>query len=251
MLRRGAARATAGIRHAAAMQTAAASSRSDAITAMAAVAAVAAAAAAALAWQPSPPALAEPAAAPQALTSIPWVAALAAADGATEVLTSTTLSSRAHRALGGDHLFSALADARLVHDVVAFYDAPGRRLHFVVSLGPDVCGWPGVVHGGLTAALVDEAMGHLFLALRAAGELPFAGPAFTASLAVEYRRRVPAPSTILVTAGVESACRSPRATSGCSRRACPRARRSCRRASRASTLPRRLAATSPPSKRSS
>lgn len=204
-MRRAAARLLAAPRLAA-MQAAASSSTRDAPVPLLAAAAVAAAA---FAWQTTPPS-AEAAGPPsrprRSLLTIPWVASLAAETGVSEVLTAKTLSSRAHRVLGGDHLFSALTDAHLVSDVVAFYDSTHRRLHFVVALGPDVCGWPGVVHGGLTAALVDEAMGHLFLALRSAGALPFSGPAFTASLTVDYRKRVPSPSTaVLVTAEVDSA----------------------------------------------
>ena len=72
-----------------------------------------------------------------------------------------------------------------------------------MSLGADVCGYPGIVHGGLTAALVDEAMGHLFYALRTHGHLPFVGPAFTAALEVSYKKRIPAGSLLLVTCDLD------------------------------------------------
>ena len=65
-----------------------------------------------------------------------------------------------------------------------------------------MCGYPRIVHGGLTAAIVDEALGHLFYALRCAGALPFRGPAFTANLTVDYRRKIGAGRVLLVTARV-------------------------------------------------
>ena len=92
----------------------------------------------------------------------------------------------------------------MVRDLVALYDPAHRRMSFIIQLGTDVCGYPRVAHGGLTAALVDEAMGHLFYALRLHGELPFRGPAFTAHLDVDYHRKIPAGRLLLVTAEVES-----------------------------------------------
>lgn len=51
-----------------------------------------------------------------------------------------------------------------------------------------VCGYPRVLHGGFTAAVLDESLGLLFYALRQHGCLPFAGPAFTAHLEVDYKK---------------------------------------------------------------
>ena len=44
------------------------------------------------------------------------------------------------------------------------------------------------MHGGLTAAIVDESFGFLWLSLRSKGQLPFRGPAFTAHLEVDYKQ---------------------------------------------------------------
>ena len=99
--------------------------------------------------------------------------------------------------------FSALLRHDMVRDLVALYAPPARRMSYVVHLGDNVCGYPRVVHGGLTAAMVDEAMGHLFYALRSHGDLPFAGPAFTAHLEVDYHRKISAGRLLLVTAEVE------------------------------------------------
>ncbi|KAG2439859.1 hypothetical protein HYH02_010491 [Chlamydomonas schloesseri] len=52
----------------------------------------------------------------------------------------------------------------------------------------EVCGFPQTVHGGLTAAVVDETLGGLAVALWRAGQLGFRPPAYTARLDVDYMR---------------------------------------------------------------
>lgn len=51
----------------------------------------------------------------------------------------------------------------------------------------DVCGYPRIVHGGLTSAIVDEAFGFLMYALRHHKQLPFWAPAFTKHLEVDFK----------------------------------------------------------------
>lgn len=51
----------------------------------------------------------------------------------------------------------------------------------------DVCGYPKIVHGGLTAAIIDETLGFLLYALKQSKALPFWGPAYTACLEVNYK----------------------------------------------------------------
>ena len=41
------------------------------------------------------------------------------------------------------------------------------------SLGREVCGFPRIVHGGLTAAIIDESFGGLLFALKKQRALPF------------------------------------------------------------------------------
>ena len=65
-----------------------------------------------------------------------------------------------------------------------FYDQSEKRFHSVVVLGKDVCGFPQTVHGGLTAAIIDETLGGLGLGLWRAGVLGFRPPAYTARLEV-------------------------------------------------------------------
>ena len=91
----------------------------------------------------------------------------------------------------------------MVTDLASFY-APsshpgGRKFYTVVQLGRNTCGFKRVTHGGMTAAIMDETLGGLFLALKEAGALPFWGPAFTAALEVQYKAvRLPHRQTLIV-----------------------------------------------------
>lgn len=50
-----------------------------------------------------------------------------------------------------------------------------------------MCGFPATVHGGLTAAIVDETFGGLAVAVWRQGKLGFRPPAYTARLEVDYK----------------------------------------------------------------
>jgi hypothetical protein len=52
----------------------------------------------------------------------------------------------------------------------------------------DVCGFPQTVHGGLTAAIMDETLGGLGICMWQSGALGFRPPAYTARLEVNYKR---------------------------------------------------------------
>lgn len=85
-----------------------------------------------------------------------------------------------------------------------FYDPAARAFHSVVVLGRDVCGYPSTVHGGLTAAIIDETLGGLYTALLASGGLGLRMPGLTARLEVDYKRRIAAPAVLHVATEVES-----------------------------------------------
>lgn len=51
----------------------------------------------------------------------------------------------------------------------------------------EICGYPRIVHGGLTAAVVDECLGFLMFALKHQRALPFWGPAYTVHLEIDYK----------------------------------------------------------------
>jgi acyl-coenzyme A thioesterase PaaI-like protein len=94
--------------------------------------------------------------------------------------------------------------SRQIKEFRCFYDAGGRQFHSAVQLGRDVCGYPSTVHGGLTAAIVDETFGGLYTCLLASGALGITLPALTARLEVDYSARIPNGTALLCTASVES-----------------------------------------------
>ena len=79
---------------------------------------------------------------------------------------------------------------------------PGQsRLSALVEMGSELTGHPGVIHGGFTAALLDDLFGWAASSERKARNL---GPAnFTANLDVNYRRPLLAGSTYLVEVRVD------------------------------------------------
>lgn len=76
--------------------------------------------------------------------------------------------------------------------------------HSVVVLGKEVCGYPQTVHGGLTAAIIDETLGGLYTALLTSGGLGLRMPGLTARLEIDYKKRIAAPAVIHVSTEVES-----------------------------------------------
>lgn len=74
----------------------------------------------------------------------------------------------------------------------------------MVVLGKEVCGYPSTVHGGLTAAIVDETLGGLYTALLTSGGLGLRMPGLTARLELDYKKRIAAPAVIHVSTEVES-----------------------------------------------
>eukprot|EP00891_Asterochloris_glomerata_P007240 jgi/Astpho2/7240/Aster-01548 len=167
----------------------------------AAVAAAAAAAAAAQAHQSEiePP---QALALKQHMAESRWLQQLSEEEGVLAVLDAASIHK--HPLLGQDHMFSAMLRQGALRDMLCFYDSQKRKFHTVLQLGREVCGFPRIVHGGLTAAIMDETFGFLLFALKEHKQLPFWGPAYTAHLAVDYKAKINAGSTILCTCSVES-----------------------------------------------
>jgi adenylylsulfate kinase len=89
---------------------------------------------------------------------------------------------RRHNLTGG-----VLAGPRkIVVPPLAWSDAGGRRFVAILYLGADVCGHPGIVHGGLLATLLDEGFGRCCFAA-----LPNR-IGVTANLNINYRKPAPA-----------------------------------------------------------
>ncbi|CAF0724436.1 unnamed protein product [Adineta ricciae] len=70
-----------------------------------------------------------------------------------------------------------------------------EEVRVAFHLGEGVCGHKGIVHGGLTATMIDEVSG--------AAAFFSVGPCFTANLNVDYKKPLLTPAWILVRAHVE------------------------------------------------
>lgn len=137
-----------------------------------------------------------------------WVTELAGKPGVRQVVSTGQMLARnpIRQILLGDddHLFEAMARVDMVKELRCFYNGSEKQFHAVVQLGRDVCGYPSTVHGGLTAAIIDETLGGLMVSLWKGGSLGVSLPAVTARLEVDYCKTVPQNSLILCSAQVES-----------------------------------------------
>mmetsp|Transcript_8310 Transcript_8310/g.51781 ORF Transcript_8310/g.51781 Transcript_8310/m.51781 type:complete len:146 (+) Transcript_8310:401-838(+) len=67
----------------------------------------------------------------------------------------------------------------------------------------NVCGHPKLVHGGISALIIDNVAGYAIFKLKAAGAVP-AGPAFTVNLNVNYRKPIPSMSAVICSVKLQS-----------------------------------------------
>ena len=67
------------------------------------------------------------------------------------------------------------------------FNAEKREFSSLVTLGNNVCGHPTIVHGGLTAAIVDETLGGLNYLLKKRNMLD-SGPAFTVHMTMDWKK---------------------------------------------------------------
>ncbi|OTA67749.1 Thioesterase/thiol ester dehydrase-isomerase [Hypoxylon sp. EC38] len=128
-----------------------------------------------------------------------------------------------------DTFFNYLLDSeRAIPHLIGVYEDPFRHptatfphlpviitsASLILELRDGLHGFNGTVHGGLTCALMDEAMGSLLYQnhilnrqARADGFIPPNSkrftPAVTASMNVKYRRPIPTPQIVVVTASLD------------------------------------------------
>ncbi len=67
------------------------------------------------------------------------------------------------------------------------FNAEKREFSSIITLGKNVCGHPTIVHGGLTAAIVDETFGGLNYMMKKRGMLD-PGPAFTVHMVMDWKK---------------------------------------------------------------
>jgi acyl-coenzyme A thioesterase PaaI-like protein len=137
------------------------------------------------------------------LLAVPWVEQLLQHPDYAAVLTCGAMLADEAPVLPRDHMFAALLKVGLIQDMLCLFNLKERQFHSLVTLGKNVCGHPGIVHGGLTAALIDETLGGINYMLKKHKLLP-SGPAFTVHLEVDYKKPVPAGSHVICTASLES-----------------------------------------------
>lgn len=135
-------------------------------------------------------------------TEPPWVQELASREGVTQPAAhnywADTSSPQPH---GPCTVIALLHEGTLGSRAVrppggrVFLEPATRTVYGVWPLGARVCGHPGLVHGGVTALLLDEMFGQAYWAFTF-GER---GPGFTANLNVDYKAPVPAGSWLCIT----------------------------------------------------
>lgn len=93
-----------------------------------------------------------------------------------------------------------------LHCFVCGVESPvGLHMHFYETAPDEVTaeftppegyqGYPGILHGGITAAILDEAAGRAYMGIDDAG----ANFMYTAELKVKYRKRVPIGQPLRIT----------------------------------------------------
>ncbi|PHH59687.1 hypothetical protein CDD81_2659 [Ophiocordyceps australis] len=75
---------------------------------------------------------------------------------------------------------------------IAWNEADGKSVTLIVYVGDELCGHPGLVHGGFLATLLDEGLAWCCFAA-----LPH-GIGVTARLAIDYRKPTPANSLLVL-----------------------------------------------------
>ncbi len=83
--------------------------------------------------------------------------------------------------------FSAFLKVGLLQDMLCTFNADKQEFSSLITLGKNVCGHPTIVHGGLTAAIVDETFGGLNYVMKKRGMLD-PGPAFTVHMVMDWKQ---------------------------------------------------------------
>ena len=147
---------------------------------------------------------------------IPWAASLL---NRPNIITRVP-GSRKYKASTEDSLFAEiLKTPRTIRSCISFYTRPAAsqkqvdEVSTLMTLGDGINGHPGTMHGGIVAAILDEAMGILqtvnyerdhIAAVgtgRAEGELPpFGVGSYTRELKVQFLKPVLTPGNLIATA---------------------------------------------------
>jgi acyl-coenzyme A thioesterase PaaI-like protein len=147
---------------------------------------------------------------------IPWTAALLKREN----IICRVPGSRKSKDSGEDTLFAEiLKTPRTIRSCLSLYTRPPpeaekiEEVSTLMTIGDGVNGHPGIMHGGIIAAILDEGMGILqscnferehFAAVsmgKAEGEIPPSGYSFfTAELKIQYKKPVMTSAPLICTA---------------------------------------------------
>lgn len=96
----------------------------------------------------------------------------------------------------GRHLIvgTLLGPNRIVVPPLVFQEKSGKELVAITYLGQEVCGHPGIIHGGLLATMLDEGLARCCFPV-----LPN-GIGVTANLSIDYKRPVTADNYVVLRA---------------------------------------------------
>lgn len=101
-----------------------------------------------------------------------------------------------HQSLNGEGLVEEYKLYKKKKEGGAAKGEGGQDVIAYCKLGADVCGHPAIVHGGITALLLDQTFGWLFVS----SGLPLA---VTASLTINYKAKISAPGVVIVKAKID------------------------------------------------
>ncbi|KAL3470772.1 HotDog domain-containing protein [Aspergillus californicus] len=146
--------------------------------------------------------------------SIPWVAALLR-DNA---FITTAIPSRTVKSTTEDSFFSTtLNSPSTISQCLLQYRHPSpsatrfsrnaiptNEIRIFCTLGSDLNGYPGVLHGGMVATLLDECMGLILSLSLGGGEPGMEGPV-TAYLNTRFIEPVSTPGTVMVSGRITEA----------------------------------------------
>jgi 3'-phosphoadenosine 5'-phosphosulfate synthase len=99
-------------------------------------------------------------------------------------------SSRSHNLTGG----TLMGPGRVVVPPIVWAEAGGKSLVSISYLGTDLCGHPGIIHGGFLATMLDEGLARCCF-----GALPNK-IGMTANLNINYRSPAPAGAFVVLRA---------------------------------------------------
>ncbi|KAK9804588.1 hypothetical protein WJX73_003373 [Symbiochloris irregularis] len=131
------------------------------------------------------------------LEDLPWVQDMLR-EGGWEQTTPTSALLEQHGISAHDNLLGTFLHLGLLRSQACLYHPERHQYCSIFSLGDRICGHPKIVHGGFTAALMDDAFGAIVYISKEKGHVD-PGAAFTVHLEVDYKAPVPAGNVICCT----------------------------------------------------